>query len=74
MHVKADIKYSIEDALKELEKDKNVQSTDGIIVLKAEDKFFIGGGCETYTTVMDSPKCKKNQLQNVSVCMNSPIV
>jgi hypothetical protein len=70
--MKVDIKYSIEDAIKELS--KNVQTAADIIVLKAEDKFFIGGGCETLTTVMDSANRNASLPQNVSVCMNSPIV
>ena len=68
MNVKIDITYSIEDALKELGKERDVQPGEDILVLNAEDKFFIGGGCETRVTMDGSSP------QNVSVCMDSPLI
>lgn len=66
MDIKVNITYSIEDALKELGEDRNVHPIDDILVLNAEDKFFIGGGCESLSPDSNLPR-------NISVCMEHPI-
>jgi hypothetical protein len=75
MNVKFDITYSIEDAIKELGQDMAVCSRDEIIVIKVEDKFFMGGGCEVSSvSPIDSDGRETAFPKNVSVCMNSPFI
>ncbi len=71
MNVKIDIRYSIEDAMKELVEDGNAQLSNDIIVLKAEDRFFVGGGCKLCSMRMDF---LISSSPNISVCINSPII
>lgn len=72
MDVKIDITYSIEDALRELGEDSKIQADSEIIVFKAEDKFFVGGGCEaTRIIVKDSANTIIDRQRNVSVCMRN---
>ena len=74
MKVDVQLKYSIDNIMTDMKIDGG--KAEDIMVLPAEDKFFIGGGCEAYSVVLDSPeggKGKENALQNVSVCIVSPM-
>ncbi len=73
MKVDTELHYSMEDIMASMGAD---DKTSDIMILEAKDKFFIGGGCEAYSIVLDSPDDgggEENKLQNVSICMASPM-
>ena len=70
MKIKIKCKFPMQEILKSMK--VNSGKNEDIMVLDASDKFFVGGGCEAMTIVLDSPdeSDKTDQkLQNLSICM-----
>lgn len=61
MKPNVEIKYGIDDVLKEMGLTKDGGAAD-ILRVKAEDKFFIGGGCESPYGFNNTP------TRNLSIC------
>ena len=78
MQADLQLKYSIDDIMTSMHVEGG--KAEDIMVLPAEDKFFIGGGCEAYSVVLDSldkgkgkGKGQEDIQQNVSACIVSPM-
>jgi hypothetical protein len=69
MNVKANITYSIEDALIDLGQNGNVSTEGGVIVSTIQDKFFKGGGCEMFYPGPADPANGETIPRNIAMCV-----
>lgn len=77
MPVHVPMEYTIDDILKDL---KSSKESDGILLVKADDRFFVGGGCEYPSPVKTDASIAETGLGreitpvNISVCANGPLL
>ncbi|MBX0326134.1 hypothetical protein K2Z83_00300 [Oscillochloris sp. ZM17-4] len=72
MNVKIDIRYSLEDVLRELGQDSLTPDGEEIMLSTMHDKFFKGGGCEATTPATEGAAGGDLAARNIAVCMHGP--
>lgn len=68
MNVQINIRYSIEEVLRELGQDGFTPARGEIILSTIQDKFFKGGGCEISGTATDGATEGEIAPRNIAVC------
>ena len=84
MKINVPTPFSMDDVLTEMGRKTQKDSSGDFIILKTEDKFFLGGGCESYGISAESDDYKAysdffstkgtNPPRNISICSDSPML
>jgi hypothetical protein len=66
-----EIKYSLDDVIRELDRDGTQSPSQDILVVQMQDKFFIGGGCEGSCRSSKKGGDKDKVGRNLSICADA---